>query len=118
MADLVSVPASVEGMNPLKDRSWKIVFNTRELSGDEVSILADAFQGEGWLVYKPNGEVKLEDVPEGHAEVGQKSPSQRLRAKIYIWWKQRGGKGDFESFYRTSMERVIEYIDEKLEPNN
>lgn len=115
MEGLIQVPASVVGMNPLKDRSWKIMFETRELSGDEVSILADAFQGEGWLVYRPNAEVKISDIPEGYADPGVKSPSQRLRAKIFILWKQKGGKGDFESYYRTSIERLIGIIDEQLE---
>lgn len=112
--DLIQVPASVAGMNPLKDRSWKITFETRELTGDEVAILANAFQGEGWLAYRPNAEVTLADIPEGYAEPGVKSPSQRLRAKIFILWKQKGGKGDFESYYRTSIERMISLIDEQL----
>ena len=115
MPELVQVPASVINMNPRQDRSWKIVFETRELSGDEVKILADSFQGEGWLVFRPNDTIALDEVPDGNAESGVKTPSQRLRAVIMVLYRQQGSKGDPEAFYRTTMEKLIEYMKSKLE---
>lgn len=115
MPELVQVPASVVGMNPRQDRSWKVVFETRELSGEEVKILADNFQGEGWLVFRPNDTIDIEDVPETPAEAGVKTPSQRLRAVIMVLYRQQGSKGDPEAFYRTTMEKLIEYMKTKLE---
>lgn len=112
--ELIQVPASVVGMNPRQDRSWNIKFETQELSGEDVKTLANNFQGEGWLVFSPN-EIALKDVPTDTAEAGVKSPSQRLRAVIYILWQQRGGKGDFESFYRTYLGTLIEYVKSKLQ---
>lgn len=114
-SELVSVPASVVNMNPRQDRSWKLQFETRELSGEEVKILADNYQGEGWLVFKPNGQVSLQDIPEGDADAGLKTPSQRLRGAIMVLYGQTG-KGDPEAFYRTYMEKLIEYVKSKLEP--
>lgn len=114
---LIQIPAQVAGMNPRADRSWRIVFETQELSGEDVKILADAFQGQGWLVYKPNSEVEVADIPEGYADPGVKSPSQRLRAKIFILWKQKGSKGEFEGYYRTAIERLVAIIDAQLEDN-
>lgn len=113
---LVQVPASVVNMNPKADRSWKLVFETRELRGEEVKILADNFQGEGWLVFKPNEEPLPEDIPDGSADSGTKSQSQRLRDVIFVLWKQKGGKGDFETYYRVYLEKLIEYTKSKLEP--
>lgn len=112
---LVQVPAMVVNMNPKADRSWKLVFETRELSGQEVKILADNFQGEGWLVFKPN-EIGTTDIPDEPADSGTKSQSQRLRDVIFVLWKQRGGKGDFETYYRTYLERLIEYVKSNLQP--
>lgn len=111
---LVQVPAQVTNLNPRADRSWKLTFETRELSGEEVKILADNFQSEGWLVFSPN-EIKTVDMPKGDADSGAKSQSQRLRDVIFIMWKQRGGKGDYETYYRTQLERLIEHIKSKLE---
>lgn len=113
---LVMVPAQVMGMNPRLDRSWKLVFETRELTGDEVKVLADNFQGEGYLLFKPNKGIVDEEIPEGQAESGVKSQSRRLRDVIFIDWKQHGEKSDFESYYRTYLEKLIEYAKSRLTP--
>jgi hypothetical protein len=112
---LIQVPAQVINMNPRADRSWRLQFETRELSGDEVKVLADNFQGEGWLVFKPNGDISQSEIPKETADSGTKSQSQRLRDVIFILWKQKGGKGDYETFYRVSLEKLIEHVKAQLE---
>ena len=114
MDTLIQVPAMVVNMNPKADRSWKLVFETRELNGNEVKLLADNFQGEGWLVFKPNEDVALSEVPEERADAGVKTPAQRLRNKIFRLWKAQGEKGDFESYYRTYMQKLVEFIESKI----
>lgn len=116
MSELIQVPASVIDIKPRADKSWKLSFETRELSGSEVKILADNFMGEGYLVFKPNDEIAPVDIPQGNAEAGTKSQSARLRDVIFVLWKQKGGKGDFETFYRVYLEKLIEYTKSKLEP--
>jgi hypothetical protein len=114
--DILQLPAQIIDFKPRADMSVKISFETRQVTGDEAALLMDNFRGEGWLVFKPNGEVSLPELPEGVAETGAKSPSQRLRAVLYILWTQKGKKGDFESFYRTEYEKLIEFFKSKLEP--
>lgn len=114
MADLIQIPVIVLDMRPRQDKSWRISFETRELSGAEVSLLASNLQGEGWLVYKPN-EIKVDEIPDDPAESGTKSQSQRLRDVIYVLYKQKG-KGDFETFYRLYLEKLIDFTKDKLEP--
>ncbi len=43
-----------------------------------------------------------------------KTPSQRLRASLYVLWEQRGSKGDFEEFYEDQMEKFIKRIKQEL----
>jgi hypothetical protein len=119
MGNLVSVPAQVMGMNPKADRSWTIKFETRELSGEEVKILADAFQGEGWLLFKPNSDDAIEagEIPKIDADAGIESPSVRLRKRMYVYWKQQNRKESFEAFYMTQMNKSIEFWESKLEPS-
>lgn len=118
MKQLITVPASVEDMRPRKDRSWKLTFETaRELSGEEVKLLTDNYQGDGWLLFSPN-EVSLKDIPEGDVEDSVKTPSKRLRAVLHVWWEQKGGDGDFELFYRTKMEQLINQVKDRLEPED
>lgn len=115
---LVSVPAQVTSMSPKADRSWKLVFNTRELAGEEVAVLADNFQGEGWLLFKPNADsgIELQEIPQTDADAGIESPSVKLRKRIYLLWKQQGSKGSFDNFYLATIGKFMEFIESKLEP--
>ena len=114
--EIIQAPVIVEGFRPKKDRSWSIQFTTRELSGEEVKLLADSYQGEGFLVFKPNDDIKPSEIPEGIADAGVKTPSQRVRTKLYILWKQRGEDGSFENFYRNMYQKFEDIIDSNLEP--
>lgn len=114
--ELIQIPVIVDDMKPMKDRSWKLRFETRDLSGEDVSLLANALQGEGWLVFSPNQEVTVSDIPTEVADAGVKSPAARLRARLYIYWQATKSTDDkdFESFYRTKVEQFIEVIDSKI----
>jgi hypothetical protein len=112
----ILIPASVQGMNPKQDRSWKLVFETRELSGEHVKVLADNLQGEGWLLFSPNDDIELKDIPEEPAEAGTKTPSERLRSVLYVLWEQRGKPGGtFEPWRITQMEKLIEHVKTQLD---
>lgn len=105
-------------MNPRADRSWLLKFETRELTGEEVKLLADNFQGEGWLVFKPNPDSGIEsaEIPVTDADAGMESPSVKLRKRLWLLWKQKGSKGSFDNYYLTMMSKFFEYIDTQLEP--
>lgn len=115
---IVKLPAQIVGMNPRSDRSWRISFETRELTGDEAAILAENFQGEGWLLFSPNisSSVEAKDIPKIDADAGVESPSVKLRKRLYVLWAQQGKKGSFENFYLNKMQKFMEFIEEKLEP--
>lgn len=114
--DLIQLPVQVVGFRPKADRSWKLEFETRELMGSEVALLADSYQGEGWLIFKPNGDgIDPKEVPTDTADAGVKSPAQRLRSVVYKYWKQNIDKGDFESYWRSYVQKQIESIAERID---
>lgn len=113
----LTVPAQVIDMKPRADRSWKISFETRELKGEEVKLLADNFQGEGWLLFKPNldSDIELNDIPDTDADAGIESPSVRLRKRLFILWKQQGSNGSFDNFYRDYIQKFMTFVESKLD---
>ncbi len=116
MKNLIQVPVSVTNMKPMADKSWRLTFDSeKELSGEEVKVLVDNYQGLGWLVYSPN-EIQHTDIPEESVEGETKSQSSRLRSVIYILWCQQGKKGDFELYYRQYLETLITFVKSKLAP--
>ena len=91
------------------DRSATLKFSTRELTNEEVGIIRDSHNQEGWLLYSPN-EIDISDLPKTPAEANLRSSSQRLRGVIFLLWKQQGEVGGFETFYRDHMESLIDFV--------
>lgn len=96
------------------DNSANLTFETDELSvSDKLKVLEYMGQA-GWLLFAPN-QIQDSEVPEDQANTDGKSPAQRLRATLFIYWKQvKKGEGDFETFYRATMEKFIDNFKERL----
>lgn len=112
------LPAQLTKVTSRSDRSYKLEFSTRELNGKDAAILLDDLMSEGWLLWSSTGELEDKDVPKEKADtglLGGKSPSQRLRAVLYILWEQSGKSGQFEDYYRRRIETIIETVKDKLE---
>jgi hypothetical protein len=116
----IKLPAQLNPISRRKDRSVKLSFETRELTPSETMTLMSLEGVEGWLVYAPNdSDIDDSDVPNAKAEVGIKSASERLRAVIFIWFKQETEKGSyvglFDTFLKEKMEKIIEGVKSKLD---
>lgn len=110
------VPSTLEGITLLKDGGVSIRFHTNELSTDEISAISKWFQQFGWLLFAASEHdesvLELEQI---RKDTGGKSPSQRLRAVIYIEWQQSGEHDlTFEQFYARRMEQMIGYVKRNL----
>jgi hypothetical protein len=97
-----------------KDGGVRLGFTTNEMSDEDKLIIAKFFQKFGFVLFKSN-EFTLEDIPLEDAEDKTKTPSKRLRAVLFLMWKQAGQKGDFEVYYRAQVEKVIEHLKAKLD---
>lgn len=110
------VAATLEGISTLKDGGASVRFHTQELNNDDKSILFDFANSFGHLLFSANevkeDELKLEAI---RKDTVGKSPSQRMRAVIFKLWEQNGRKGDFDTYYGTLMESLLNQLKEKLE---
>lgn len=108
-----SVQAILTRCSSMIDGGLSLGLHTKELSSEEKIKVMDFHNQAGWLVFSAN-EVKDEDIPLQDAEMGNKTPSQRLRAVLFILFQQAGSPGDFDIFYKNKMESIIEHYKEKL----
>lgn len=120
MADkrgLVILPAIFTKMTPRKDKSWKLEIETRELAGEDVRIMADRLGTEGYWLNSPNSDIQAVDIPTTEADSGLegKTPSQRLRSTLFVLWQQVGEPDDFNRFYATNIEKMIDVVKARLE---
>lgn len=113
------LPVSLNPISRRKDKSVKMSFETRELNPEETMTLMAMEGEEGWLLFSTNlEEVNEENIPEERAEIDEKTPSERLRSVMFVWYRQLSDKGKyvgtFENFRREKMERYIEHIKQQL----
>lgn len=111
---MIQIPATLTGFSSRSDGSAGIRFATQELSAEDFSLLKDNLNQFGFVLFAPNP-FKPSDVPKETAEDKNKTPSKRLRAVIFIEWKQLGKEGDFEDYYRQKMEKIIDHLKSKLD---
>lgn len=87
---------------------------TPEMSSQEKCALFDLQNILVEMLVYPK-DAKDADVIEVRKEMEGKTPAQRLRAVLFILWKQEGEKQAFEAFYSLKMESVIEWVKKKLD---
>lgn len=111
------IPATIQKVETMS-RYARIQVDTQEgLTSEQLGELFELHEKVGWFFFleKQNVKITSEMLPEIHLDEGEKSPSQRQRAVLYIWWQQKTDqKQDFELFYRRWMERSINAIKEQL----
>ena len=62
-------------------------------------------------------ELQIKELREKVITSGKKTKTkgQRLRAIIYRTWEQEGGDMDFDVYYNTAMEKIIDLMKMRLE---
>lgn len=114
---LILLPASMDGVNPLKDGSLSMRFHTQELSVEDKVIIMEFLPSQGYLMYKEN-KIKAEEIPEYDAEFDEfKTPSQQFRAILFRLWEATGQEQDFLTYYRRLMERLTQHYKDKIPKN-
>lgn len=109
------IEAILDGVTPLKDGGVSLRFHTNEVSKEDKVMLMEFYQTFGWLMFRAN-EFQEAEIPKENAKRDTgRSPSQRLRAVLFVLWKQGGGNGDFEAYYKQKIEQFIDKIKENLE---
>jgi len=109
--------AYLDKIQTLKDKSVKLSFVTQEMNAEDSTTLFGLRDQLGWLLFSPT-EIKGEDIPQepSHNFDDKKSPSERLRGAIFVYWKQKVGTGSFDLYYYQQMEKLKAMYLEQLTP--
>jgi hypothetical protein len=110
------VPGAIVKISTLA-HSLRLVLDTQENLSDEAKArLFELHNKLGWFTFNVH-QIEAEslvDLPELKTD-SNKTPSQRLRAVLYLNWKQdAAGFKDFDSYYVSYMEKIITHLKEKL----
>jgi len=96
----ITCPVILTGAATRADGSLGLRFVTPELPADEkVAFMELQNQNLKMLLQPSNGEpVELKEI---RGQFDKKTPSQRLRASLFVLWKQASGQGDYEDCLRS-----------------
>ena len=96
------------------DHSVKFYVVTPELRASEAGALMQWHGRACSVTVKPHDGSEA-DVIKVDTERERKSAAQRLRAVLFVLWKQRGREGTVDVFYEREMEKIIDHYKGKLE---
>jgi hypothetical protein len=115
-----TLSAVLESFRSLKDRSYKVVFETGELTPEQLASIGSGLNMPGYLAFNPDPFKKemidtLELMKVDYDDTG-KSKGQRLRAVLYRMWEQNNERYEiFDDFYNSKMEKIISHYKNKLD---
>lgn len=112
--------AILSSFQSLKDKTLKVVFETQEATPDMLTEIARLNQSFGFLAFKKDDfkqdEREMIQGLESEYQDKGKSKSQRLRAVLFINWKQEDkGYEVFDDYYNFMMEKIITFYKGKLD---
>lgn len=110
--------AIVESIRSRKDKTVAITLGSQELSPEKAGLLfnTNSHLVSCYLSIKESiSEDEQELIDSIEVEKPGKTPSQRLRAVLFLNWKQAPeGYTDFNLYYLHQMEKFISHMKSKL----
>jgi len=110
----------IEGVSTRRDRTYIIRLGTQELNPKDA---AELFQLNNTLAYCYISPRQIQtdimtEIDKASIDMVEqiKSPSKRLKAVMYLIWKEDNeGYDDFELYYRNEMEKIINHYKSELD---
>lgn len=115
----ILLKGTIQKFGTLADKSGKLEITTAmELAANEAADITELLQVES-VIYITEGEVNKEQKIELDKmpvlEQGQKTPSERLKNVIHVYWDTCSNKNlTSYHFYEKQIEQLIEKYKEKL----
>jgi len=113
------IPAELVTYGKMKDKGFKITFETGELSPEQVANIHYGSTKVGVLAFAPDpfASHELEEMDKIKIDFNDmgKSPAQRLRGVLYRNWEiNKEGYEVFNDYYNAKYEIMINHWKKKL----
>ena len=119
MQDKIQLQGVITRISSLADGGLSLGFHSQEMTPEEKVIVMKKHGQFGYLFFS-EAELQPQDIPRKDPEFEGKTPSQRLRAVIFVLHAQMKKDGrtamKFEDFYSGQLENIITQYKDKLSP--
>lgn len=98
--------AQIDKITAKNDRTLSVTIGTQEMNSLDSSNLFGLFEKQIWVAFAETAITKEDlNIPEIQVEKGRKTPSQRLRDRMFVYYKEtrKDGKG-FDQWYETTLD--------------
>lgn len=118
---MLLIPAILTSFRSKVDRTMTIVFESNELTPNQLVEISKSNQNAGYLAFNQDvfktEQLQILEETKADYEDKTKTPSKRLRDVLFIAWKQHSeGFEVYEEYYRFKMNKFIEHVKSKLDP--
>lgn len=116
---MILLSAIFESFRSLKDKTYKLTFETSELTPEQLQKFGLHLMQFGFLAFqeKPQEQEFIDALKESKVDFDDtgKTKGQRLRAVLYRNWEiENKGYEVFDDYYNFMMERIITHYKQKL----
>lgn len=113
--DIIQFSCQIDAVSAKNDRTLSIKLGTQELSANETSRIFYLMEKQIWVAFAETPLTKEDlNIPEVQVEKGRKTPSQRLRDRMFVYFKESKKEGRFDDWYERSLEQIGDKYLEKL----
>lgn len=110
----IKTNAIITSITAKQDRSLGLRVATPELTPEE-KVEFMGLQGINTIMLITPMDSAPAEIMKVKGEMNSKSQGQRIRAVLFLIWKQEGEPGTFEEYYHTKTEQYIEFLKGKLD---
>jgi hypothetical protein len=117
---ILQFPALISKIITMANHSLRITVDSQEnLTSEQIAKIVDCYDKFGYFNFLVDKMIKPEDllnIPDVKPEFKtDKSISVRMRNVIWRIWEKKGKQGDFDIFYKSMGEKIIEQLKTKLD---
>ena len=109
----------VEGLSTRQDGTFKLVLGTQEIDKSQVGDLFALNNQYCKILISDTNITPIEEAMIDNEKMRSgkkaKTHSQRLRSVLFRVHEQAGNQTDFDTWYKSELERIIEHYKAKLE---
>lgn len=106
----MKLPVYFTGFGSKSDGSASLRFNTQELTSADFAELKREHNAFGWLVFG----AQPGTLPDEPVEEEGVSPSERLRRRMFVYFKEKKLEGDFDTWRKQQLEDIGQKYLDKL----
>lgn len=98
---MIKLPGYFTGFSSKSDGSASLKFATQELTPEEFANFQRHHNAFGWVIFS---EQEDEEIPSEQIEEEGITASERLRRRMFVYWKSKKIETEFETWRKQMLE--------------